>query len=47
MMARWKDNFLNFNLEGVFQYMFCSGSKRKTVKNEAATRTGWKSVMMI
>jgi hypothetical protein len=24
--------------------MFCSGSKRKTVEDEAATRTGWNEV---
>jgi hypothetical protein len=46
MMARWKHNFMKFNLEGVFRYMFCSGSK-KTMEDEAATRIGWKSVMTI
>jgi hypothetical protein len=47
MMARWKDNFMNFNLEGCFKYMFYSASKRKTVEDDAATRTGWKSMVTL
>jgi hypothetical protein len=37
MMARWRDNFMKFNLGGV---MFCPGGKRKTVEDEAATKDG-------
>jgi hypothetical protein len=33
--------FHKLQLGGVFQYMFCSGSKRKTVKDEAVTWTRW------
>jgi hypothetical protein len=31
---------MNFNLEGVFQNMFCSRSKRKNVEDEAVTKDG-------
>jgi anti-sigma-K factor RskA len=48
MMARWKDNLMNFNLEGCFSTCsICSGSKKKIVEDEAVTRTRWKSVMTI
>jgi hypothetical protein len=47
MMACWKDNLMNFNLEGCFSTCSVLEDKIKTVEDEAATRTGWKSVMTI
>jgi hypothetical protein len=38
MMARWKDNFGNFNLEWCFSTFFYMGSRIKSVEDEAATR---------
>jgi hypothetical protein len=39
MMARWKDNFINFNVEGCCS-IFCSGGKIKIVEDEAVTKDG-------
>jgi hypothetical protein len=47
MMARWKDNFVNFNLEGCLSTSSILEIKEKTVEDEAVTRTGWKLVMTI
>jgi hypothetical protein len=38
MMARWKDNFINLNLEGCFSTFSILEVKEKTVEDEAATR---------
>jgi hypothetical protein len=39
MMACWKNNFINFNLEVCFSTCFVLEVKEKTVEDEAATRT--------
>jgi hypothetical protein len=38
-MARWKDNFIKFNLEGCFSTCSILEVKEKTMEDEAATRT--------
>jgi hypothetical protein len=38
MMARWKDNFINFNMEGCFNTFSVLEEKIKTVENEATTK---------
>jgi hypothetical protein len=39
-MARWKYNFIKFNLEGWFSTCSVLEVREKTVDDEAATRTG-------
>jgi hypothetical protein len=38
-MARWKDNFIKFNLEGCFSTCSILEVKEKTMEDESATRT--------
>jgi hypothetical protein len=38
MMARWKDNFINFNVEGSFSTFSVLEEKIETVEDEAATK---------
>jgi hypothetical protein len=40
VMARWKDNFIKFNLEGCFSTYSVLEVKEKTVEDEAATKDG-------
>jgi hypothetical protein len=40
VMARWKDNFINFNLEGCFSTCSVLEVKEKTVEDEAETKDG-------
>jgi hypothetical protein len=40
MMARWKDYFINFNLEMCFSTCSILEEKEKTVEDEAATKDG-------
>jgi hypothetical protein len=40
MMARWKDNFMNFNLEGCFSTFSVLEEKEKNVEDEATTKDG-------
>jgi hypothetical protein len=47
MMARWKDTFMNFNLEGCFSTCFVLQEKEKLWKMRQRQRTGLKSVMTI
>jgi hypothetical protein len=39
MMSHWKDNFMNFYLEGCFNICYVLDVK-KYVEDEAVTRTG-------
>jgi hypothetical protein len=40
MMARWKDNFIKFNMEQCFSTFYVLKEKLKTVEDEAAAKDG-------
>jgi hypothetical protein len=46
-MARWKDNFMNFNLEGCFSTCSVLEEEEKLWKMSQRQRTTLKSVMTI
>jgi hypothetical protein len=40
VIARWKDNFMNFNFEGCFATCALLEVREKTVEDEVATKDG-------